>query len=443
MDKKSIKKVNTIIIGAGISGLTLGYFLNKREKDFLIFESNSVVGGNIRTESKEGFIFENGPNTVLLNNAVINNLILELGLKEDIIYPNKNNNKRFLIKDGKIIRIPQSIIHFLKSNILSFHSKILIIVEAFKKKSSKNVSVYDFFKRRFGKEFHDTLIEPFLTGVYAGDTKNMSMKHVLKKLWEIEQLNGSIVIGLMKQKSRNKIPKSFNFINGLKKLTDSIYLNLKDKTILESRITSISKRNEVYEICVNGKFIYQCKKIVSTIPAYAIADIIFDNKISSILKNVYYCPIYVLHLGLEKHKIKSDINGFGVLTKPSDNKSFLGIIFNSRIFPNVAPKDQDLITVMVGGVRQSELINLERGILYEKIIKDIKELISYSGDILIKHDFFWKKGIPQYTLNHDMLIRGISDFQKNNKNFYLIGNYIKGISVSDCILNAHDISLKL
>ena len=63
-----------------------------------------------------------------------------------------------------------------------------------------------------------------------------------------------------------------------------------------------------------------------------------------------------MHLGIEKQKIKNDISGFGVLTKPSDNKSFLGIIFNSRIFPHVAPLDKDLMTVMVGGSRQKQLL---------------------------------------------------------------------------------------
>ena len=443
MGSKSLKKIDIIILGAGISGLSLGYYLNKRDKDFLIFESNSVIGGNIFSKSKDGFIFENGPNTVLLNNSILEKLISELGLEKAIIYPNKNNNKRFLIKNGKLISIPLTVIQFLKSNILNFCSKFRVLLEIFKKKSEKNVSVYDFFNRRFGKEFHDILIEPFLTGVYAGDTKNMSIKHVLNKVWKIEQYNGSVILGLIKQKSKKNTPKSFNFKNGLRELTNSIYSNFSDKIMLKSKITLITKKNNLYEISVNGKLKYQCNKLVSTIPAYTLADIIFDNKLSVALKKIFYCPIYVLHLGLEKQKIKENIGGFGVLTKPSDNKSFLGIIFNSRIFPHVAPENQDLITVMAGGVRQSDLVKLGSRKLYDKILRDVKQLISYEGKILMKNDYLWEKGIPQYSLNHDSLIKDVNFFQKRNKNFHLIGNYIKGISVSDCILNAYNLSEKL
>ena len=94
MNNKSLYEVDTIILGAGISGLTLGYYLNKRDKDFLVFESSKYVGGNISTINKKGFICENGPNTVLINNDSVRDLISELKIKNDVIYPNKNNQKR-------------------------------------------------------------------------------------------------------------------------------------------------------------------------------------------------------------------------------------------------------------------------------------------------------------------------------------------------------------
>ena len=161
----TVKKVDIIILGSGISGLTLGFYLQKKNRDFLVFDSSKIAGGNISTINKKGFICENGPNTVLINNESIRNLISELKIKGDVIYPNNNNNKRFLIKKGKLIKIPQSFIQFLKSNFLSLSGKIRIFFEIFIKKSNTNLSVYNFFKRRFGKEFHDRLIEPFLTGV--------------------------------------------------------------------------------------------------------------------------------------------------------------------------------------------------------------------------------------------------------------------------------------
>ena len=436
----SIKKVETIILGAGISGLTLGYYLHKKNKDFLVFDSNASNGGNISTKIKNGFICENGPNTVLLNNKSIKDLISDLELDEEIIYPNDNNNKRFLLRNGKLIELPRSFGKFLISNFLSLYSKICILFEIFKTKTRDNTSVYEFFKRRFGKEFHDTLVEPFLTGVYAGNTKNMSTKHVLKKIWEMEQKHGSIILGFMKKKSRGKMPKSFNFKKGLSRLSDSIFQKIKDKIRLSSKITSISKIGNIYEVSIDNKIKFHCNKLVSTIPAYALSDILYDFEVSQELKKISYCPIYVLHLGIEREKIMEDISGFGVLTKPSDEKNFLGIIFNSRIFPHVAPHGKDLLTVMIGGARQEKLLKLEKEVLFDKVLKDIKKLISYEGKIVMKHDFLWKRGIPQYDLNHESIISKIKNFQNKNKNFHIMGNYFEGISVSDCVEKAYALS---
>ena len=439
----SIKKVDIIILGAGISGLTLGYHLHKKNRNFLVFDSNKTKGGNILTKISDDYVCENGPNTLLLNNHSIKNLISELDLEKEIIYPNTNNNKRFLIKNGKLIEIPRSFGEFLNSNILSLNAKIRVFIEIFFKKSVRNTSVYEFFKRRFGKEFHDKLIEPFLTGVYAGNSHNMSIKHVLNKIWKMEQEYGSIIIGFIKNKAGNKMPKSFNFKSGLSELTNKIYLKIKDKINFKSRITSISKVGNLYEITINDNTKYQCDKLISTIPAYALSEIIYDNKLAQTLKKVSYCPIHVIHVGLDKEKIKEDINGFGVLTKQSDKKNFLGIIFNSRIFPHVAPKGIDLITVMIGGTRQAELIKLDKELLFNKILKDVRQLISYEGEVLMRNEFTWKRGIPQYDLNHESVISGVENFLIKNKNFHILGNYINGISVSDCVEKAWFLSEKL
>ena len=436
----SIKKVDTIVLGAGITGLTLGYYLNKKSSDFLVFESNGSIGGNISTTISNGFICENGPNTVLMNNMGTKKLISDLQLEDELIYPNANNNKRFLIRNGNLIEIPQSLKQFFRSNFLSCRAKIRIIFEVFKKKTNSNTSVYEFFRRRFGKEFHDKIIEPFLTGIYAGNTRNMSIKHVLKKIWEMEQNHGSIILGFIKKKSRNEIPKSFNFKKGLRRLSDSIFQVIEKKIILNSKITSISKIGNSYEIIINNKIKYRCDKLVSTISAYALSDIIYDNKLSQALKKISYCPMLVLHLGLEKEKIQQDISGFGVLTKPADKRNFLGIIFNSQIFPHVAPIGKDLVTVMIGGARQEELLSLDKEFLFEKVIKDVRKLISYNGEIIMKHDFLWNRAIPQYQLNHEGIVSKIEDFQNKNKNFHITGNYYNGISVSDCIEKAYALS---
>ena len=439
----SFKQVDTIILGAGISGLTLAHYLNKKNLDFLVVESQPKVGGNIISFEKSGFVCENGPNTVLLNKKSVVELIDEIGLKDKIIFPNDYNNKRFLLRKGKLIPIPQNFIEFIKTNLLSLTSKLRLIIEIFIPKHNRNVSVKSFFKKRFGNNFEEIFVEPFLTGIYAGETNKMSTKHVLNKIWNMEQKSGSIIINTLKRKKKLNKSRSFNFKNGLIDFVLAINKNISNKIILKSEVTSVKKIKKGYEIIINNNIKYHCKKLISTLPAFGLANIIFDEKISKNLKKINYCPIMVLHLGIEKSKIKENIDGFGVLTKRKDNQSFLGILFNSRIFPHVAPQGNDLLTVIIGGARQPQLIDQDVNKLKKTIINEIRKIISYDGKIIMENNFLWKNGIPQYDLDHDVLIGNISDFHKKNKNFHILGNYIKGISVSDCIQNAFELSKKL
>lgn len=443
MNKRPPRKVDILIIGAGISGLTTAYYLDKKGYDIVLLESQSFVGGNIKSSSKEGFVCENGPNTILNNNKYFNDLINHLGISKKIIYPNKNLKKRFLINKGKLMVIPLTVFGFIKSSLISLKGKFRLFFEIFVKKHDANTSVYDFINSRFGKEFQEIFIEPFIAGIYAGNTKNMSVKHTMKRLWDAEQKDGSIILNFIKNFNNKNISKSLTFEKGISSLVNEIHKNLDKIVVLNSKVTNINKSNGRYFVDVNNNQTYSCEKIVSTIPSYNLSKIIYDSNFSSILKKINYCPLLVIHISLEKTKINVNIDGFGVLTKPADCKSFLGILFNSRIFPHVAPPGKELLTVMVGGDRQKEIFNDSKQSIIKKNISEIRQLLSYSADIKIINYYYWRNAIPQYSLEHDLFVTGVKNFEKNNKNFYLLGNFIKGVSVSDCIKNAMKLSLNI
>ena len=99
-------KVDTLIIGGGISGLSVGHFLSKKKGDFLLLEAEDKTGGIIQTEIHKKLICENGPNTILLNNTSIEQIIKDCGLWEDLIFPSENSEKnRFVFNNLSLIHI--------------------------------------------------------------------------------------------------------------------------------------------------------------------------------------------------------------------------------------------------------------------------------------------------------------------------------------------------
>ena len=349
-------KVNTVIIGGGISGLSTANFLSKKTSDFLILESSNRVGGTINSTKADGYILENGPNTVLDNNAAIQELLSDLDITEELIYPNlKKISNRYLLINDRLEKIPLTIIEFLLTPILSICSKIKIFSEILVSKHINDTDVESFIKRRFGKEFHDNLIVPFLTGIYADTTSKMSTKNTLKKMWKLEQKHGSIIAGLIKGKNRNSKAQIFTINGGLSKITELLSKKFINQLMLNTKVSNIVKFNELYKVTLNdGEDIF-CKNIISTIPAYSLKDIVFDYKLKSVLSKVNYNPIDVFHFGFDRDALEIKVDGFGLLTKPQDNKSFLGVLFSSNIFEHVSDNKKFLITVLAGGDRQKYL----------------------------------------------------------------------------------------
>ena len=131
--------------------------------------------------------------------------------------------------------------------------------------------------------------------------------------------------------------------------------------------------------------------MVSTVPSYVLKGLVFDDSFSKEIAKVTYNPIDVFHFGFYKKNIKKMKKGFGVLTKPSDNKSFLGVLFNSQIFKHVSSSDTQLFTILVGGERQKELCQLESEKLERIVLKELEDLIDHQGEVCSNSTIVGKK----------------------------------------------------
>ena len=104
MEKKKI-----VILGAGISGLTLAYYLSKRsdQYDITILEKNTRCGGWADTNTLNGYFFENGPRTFLASKSpALLSLVNDIGLDQDVIESQAKGRGRWLWIDGQLQKAP-------------------------------------------------------------------------------------------------------------------------------------------------------------------------------------------------------------------------------------------------------------------------------------------------------------------------------------------------
>ena len=441
-------KKKVVVLGAGISGLTIAYLLNKNGFDVNVLEKKDEPGGSIETKTEAGYLFDRGPNSGLETHQLIGQLVEELGLQNELVYANKEANKRYILKNGELHALPMSPPGLIKTNLFSAKAKLRILAEPFIGRSNDGYyqSISRFVERRLGREFLDYAINPFVAGVYAGNPDELSVKSAFPKLYELEEKYGGLIVGTIKSiRERKRRPekskqsaKMFSFKSGMNVFPQKISDFLKEKVSFETEVTSVENLNGGYRVkyAQNQKRnSIDCDILVSAIPAYAAANIVKDLDVNTAehLLNIYYPPVLVLYIGYEKSAINRPLDGFGFLIPSKEKKSFLGAIWSSVLFPQRCENDKASFTIFVGGSRNPQFAEQDKNEIVVQVLKEFHEIMKINSDPVFITSKFWDKAIPQYNIGYIEHEKAFEEFEKNFPGFILTGNYRGGISLGDCV----------
>jgi len=453
----SNKKI--VVIGAGISGLTAAYLLFKEEYDVVVLEQKDKVGGSIETVFEEGFLFDRGPNSGLETTPLIQQLVKDLNLEDQFVYANREGNKRYILRNGQLHALPMSPPAFFKTKLFSGKSKLRLLAEPFigRSKDGYYQSVAEFVTRRLGKEFLDYAINPFVAGVYAGRPEELSVKSAFPKLYALEEEYGGLIIGTLrsirKRKKSKEISKQsakmFSFKDGMKILPEAIAETLGNRISTGVEVTSVRKTAEGnYGVTYREgeqTLTLLADVVLSTVPSYKTAELFrhFDTELVKHLNEIYYPPVMVLYLVYERGVIGQSLDGFGFLIPEKEEKSFLGAIWSSVIFPNRTDETKAAFTLFIGGSRDAGFVDDVEQNVIDRARREFEIVMKISAEPILITKRFWPKAIPQYNLGYVEHENFFDHFEKDNKGIVLGGNYRGGISVGDCIKNAELVANKI
>lgn len=447
-----------VILGAGISGLSTAYLLDKDGYDVTVLEKNSEVGGSMESIWEDGYMFDRGPNSGLETTPLIGTMVEDLGLQDQLMYASKEGNRRYILRNDQLHPLPMNPIAFIKTRLFSPIAKLRLFIEPLIGKSNDGYyqSISEFVTRRLGKEFLDYAINPFVAGVYAGNPEELSVKSAFPKLYALEEEYGGLIIGTIKsiRKRKQRAEKSkqsarmFSFKDGMQVLPKTIANKLGDRVIKSSEVTVLKKNGEGYSVTYNHNELSKtidCDILVSTLPAYVGSDLFkeLDEKLSNHLSQIYYPPVLVMFLGYNKTDIEQPLDGFGFLIPAKEKKSFLGAIWSSVIFQNRSQADKAVFTLFVGGARNPEVSNIDKQELIKKVKDEFHMLMKISAEPIYESYRYWSKAIPQYNIGYIEHENYFDEFEKRNRGIILGGNYRGGISVGDCIKNSEVLSNKV
>eukprot|EP00802_Teleaulax_amphioxeia_P001113 Tamp_01114.p2 GENE.Tamp_01114~~Tamp_01114.p2 ORF type:complete len:554 (-),score=171.66 Tamp_01114:4270-5907(-) len=467
-------EVDALVIGSGVSGSTLGFYLNKRGVDVLLTEARDVVGGNVISKNEDGFLWEEGPNTFQPTRQIMR-LAVDVGLKDELVFAD-HTLPRCVYWEGKLFPLPGKLEDAPFFQLLNPLEKIIAGIGALGLHApppAHEESVKEFIYRHLGEAVYKKIIDPFVSGVYAGDPAELSMKAAFYKIFRLENELGStpsiLEGGLLRQVELAQEKKKYfdpelptykggalgSFKEGLLALPRAVQGTLGDKVKLGWKVESVTKEGEMYVTVFStpeGTKKVRSKTVAVTAPAHATSKLLGDMMPeAAALDDISYPTVASVTLAYPKDALKDDVRrerpglgmrlfGFGNLIPRSMKVRTLGTIWSSSLFPYRVPEGYEMMLSYIGGAQDPKNYSPAIAELSEAQIADIVH-----GDIstiLLKDNApqpkilgvrKWMKAIPQYNKGYFDIRAKVDEGLVKHPGIFLGGNYICGVAFGSCV----------
>lgn len=441
-----------LIIGAGLTGLTTAFALKQKGYSVAVLEKNDYVGGQIRTFSEDGFVFESGPSTGVVSSVDVAELFQKLYPDCEVEYAKPESEARWIWKKDKFYSLPSGLISAVTTPLFTFPDKLRILAEPFRAKGTNpEESVGSLAARRLGKSFVDYAIDPFLSGIYAGDASTLITRHALPKLYNLEQNYGSFVRGsIAKAKEHKNGLKNgtikpfkkgvFSMKGGLSALPLALARRIGKENIFLSA-NNIRPEQTDSNLSWSTSFEYEnqsltirSKHVISTVGAYALPRLFpfIDEPLLKNLSDMRYAPVVQAAVGI-KDSGNLSFRAFGGLVSSKDRENVLGILFPSSCFNGRAPEKGALFSFFIGGMKRQDLTQLTDAQTEELILREFHRMLGFSSHIqpdmirLFRH----QRAIPQYELSTEKRLEAIKIVESRYPGLHLLGNLRDGIGMAN------------
>jgi len=508
----SIIETDCLVVGGGISGSTLAHNLKKNGIDCLLAEQRDYLGGNVKSHTTEdGFTWEEGPNSFATQPSIVR-IAYELGIADELVFADESlppwvnhNGKLHPLPKGQggkgpkgqleLVFGPNGVLKFgLVGDLLTWPGKIRAAVGAFlghpPPPEGKEETIREWVTRTLGEEVFLRCIDPFVSGVYAGDPETLSMSAALPKINRIERYSYNIEWnkfgglfwgGLARQVELTKERKAAppdprwpefeygnpgSFRKGLSTLPNAISKELGDQAKLQWELTAVEKSQKGYKATFStpdGLRVVDCKSLVSTLPAHRLGNDVLKNVLPAAVplveeirdnikrKGVYYPPVCACTVAYPKSAFRDieldngfgnlrDLPGFGSLNPRTEGVRTLGTLWSSSLFPGRCPSDYNVLLNYIGGSRDVGIADLSEEEVVAEVDKGCRQVLlnADAPPPKILGVKLWPTAIPQYELGHLPLIEQLEKAEAETPGLYVMGNYRTGVAFPDCVTFGYD-----
>lgn len=451
--------MDVLVVGGGIGGLAIARSLVQHGGEPLVLEASDRVGGVIRTEELEGVPVESGPQGFLGERPGVLDVVPELGLEPELVVASDDAAKRYVLHRGRLVPIPLSPPALLTTPLLSMGGRLRVLGEPWARKAPPEPeTVHAFAARRIGREAADVLVDAMVTGIFAGDPRQLSLEACFPKMVRLERDHGGLIRGMIARKREARRSgaaanggaagpagaKLHSFRRGMARLPEAYAAQLGARVRTNARVESLERDGTGWAVRLAGGERLSTPRVVVTTSARRTATLLDPllPSAAAALREIRYAPVAVVGLLFPRNAVGHPLDGFGFLA-PGGQRDLLGCLFESSIFPNRAPEGSVQLRAIVGGARRPDVVDLPEERIVEQTSEDLRGLLDLTGPPRAARCWRHPRAIPQYDVGHPERLRRLDRALAECPGLFLAGASQRGVAVNRLVADGADLAERI
>ncbi|SFP94255.1 protoporphyrinogen oxidase [Salibacterium halotolerans] len=445
--------MKTAIIGGGITGLAAAYYLQKEimtnslDMEYHLFEKEERLGGKIKTDYYNGFVIEQGPDSFLARKESASILAKEVGLEEELI--TNNASGAYILKgrslhpipEGSVMGIPTKLGPFLTTGLFSIRGKLRAAADFIlpRSKSDSDQGLGVFFRRRLGSEVVDHLIDPLLSGIYAGNMDRLSLQATFPRFFEVERQYRSLILGMREERPSSgggrKKAGFYSLTKGLQSFVEGIENHLDEDAVHKnSGLQSIRKKEGQYELAFSDGSTSLFDRVIMTTPHDITASLLDSDILKEELASIPATSVATVAMAFDENQLSGDFDGTGFVVSKKSGYTITACTWTHRKWEHAAPPGKALLRCYVGKPGGEDVVEKPDEEIVDIVLKDLNHVMAVEG----KPEYFnvtrWRHAMPQYEVGHFEKMERISSHMKEKfPGIYTAGAAFEGVGLPDCI----------
>lgn len=469
MEQRDNRRKRVVVVGGGISGLSAAFYTRRAlaakgmEADVTVVEKSEAVGGKLRTLHRDGFVIEQGPDSFLARKTPIIELTRDLGLEGELTGTNPRANKTYIVRKGKLHRMPKGLSLGVPTELKPFLSTPLVsplgkaraaldlVIPA--SRDDGDESLGGFLERRIGREALERLAEPILAGIYAGDMHKLSLKATFPQFKQVERKYGSLIKGMMAGKLNPPAPSPIvsvipaeirssvflTYRNGLVTVLDGLRKQVGEDNLMRDAVIGLAREEGRYWLALERGGTLEADAVVLALPAFELAPLLRQVEEADWLATMEYISVANIVFAFRRSELAHPLDGSGFVVPRSEGRFITACTWTSSKWLHTAPEGHALIRCYVGRAGEQEWTSLSDAELVTRVRRDLFELMGLRAQPLFTEVTRLYRSMPQYAVGHLDRVRRLRERLKMSfPGVFVTGAAFEGVGIPDCVKQAKD-----